>query len=61
VVAVPSGVNGRPALPTRPLGLQESRPGCCETRLEPGDRLLLYLDGIVEAAPRPGSSSAKTG
>jgi serine phosphatase RsbU (regulator of sigma subunit) len=36
-------------LPARPLGLQEGRPACCETRLEPGDRLLLYTDGITEA------------
>src|SRR5215213_1946452 len=28
--------------PARPLGLQETKPVCCETRLEPGDRLLLY-------------------
>ncbi|MCU1606838.1 MAG: protein serine/threonine phosphatase, partial [Modestobacter sp.] len=35
--------------PIRPLGLQESRPVCCETRLEPGDRLVLYTDGITEA------------
>jgi serine phosphatase RsbU (regulator of sigma subunit) len=35
--------------PARPLGLQEGRPACCETRLEPGDRLLLYTDGITEA------------
>jgi hypothetical protein len=35
--------------PCRPLGLQESKPVCCETRLEPGDRLVLYTDGITEA------------
>ena len=35
--------------PTRPLGLQASKPASCETRLEPGDRLVLYTDGITEA------------
>jgi serine phosphatase RsbU (regulator of sigma subunit) len=35
--------------PSRPLGLQDSKPVCCETRLEPGDRLVLYTDGITEA------------
>jgi serine phosphatase RsbU (regulator of sigma subunit) len=35
--------------PSRPLGLQNGKPVACETRLEPGDRLLLYTDGITEA------------
>ena len=35
--------------PSRPLGLQQTKPPCCETRLEPGDRLVLYTDGITEA------------
>jgi serine phosphatase RsbU (regulator of sigma subunit) len=40
--------------PVRPLGLQETRPACCETRLELGNRLLLYTDGIVEARSPDG-------
>jgi serine phosphatase RsbU (regulator of sigma subunit) len=40
--------------PSRPLGLQETKPTCCETRLEPGDRLLLYTDGIIEARSPAG-------
>jgi serine phosphatase RsbU (regulator of sigma subunit) len=43
-----------PCPPSRPLGLQESRPDCCETRLEPGDRLVLYTDGITEARSPQG-------
>jgi serine phosphatase RsbU (regulator of sigma subunit) len=39
---------------SRPLGLQETKPLCCETRLEPGDRLLLYTDGITEARSPTG-------
>jgi hypothetical protein len=40
--------------PARPLGLQLDKPVCCETRLEPGDRLLLYTDGITEARSPDG-------
>ena len=40
--------------PSRPLGLQERTPVCCETRLEPGDRLVLYTDGITEARSPDG-------
>jgi serine phosphatase RsbU (regulator of sigma subunit) len=40
--------------PHRPLGLQEIKPTVCDTRLEPGDRLLLYTDGITEARSPAG-------
>jgi serine phosphatase RsbU (regulator of sigma subunit) len=40
--------------PNRPLGLQGVKAACCETRLEPGDRLLLYTDGITEARSPTG-------
>ena len=40
--------------PARPLGLQETRPLECATRLEPGDQVLLYTDGIVEARSPDG-------
>jgi len=40
--------------PSRPLGLQETKPAICGTRLEPGDRLLLYPDGITEARSPDG-------
>jgi serine phosphatase RsbU (regulator of sigma subunit) len=40
--------------PARPLGLQGGKPVCCEIRLEPGDRLLLYTDGITEARSPAG-------
>lgn len=40
--------------PARPLGLQPGKPLECETRLEPGDQVLLYTDGIVEARSPTG-------
>lgn len=42
-------------LPARPLGLQDEAPVCCETRLEAGDRLLLYTDGVTEARSPDGA------
>jgi len=38
----------------RPLGLQDAKPEVCQTRLEHGDRLLLYTDGITEARSPSG-------
>ena len=40
--------------PDLPLGLQESKPQGCEMALQPGDRVLLYTDGIVEARSPTG-------
>ncbi|MGY1615561.1 PP2C family protein-serine/threonine phosphatase [Geodermatophilus sp. SYSU D00691] len=47
-------VHPPPCPPARPLGLQQGKPVCCEFRLEPGDRLLLYTDGITEARSPAG-------
>ena len=41
--------------PARPLGLLGGPAAVCETRLEPGDRLLLYTDGITEARAPDGA------
>jgi hypothetical protein len=40
--------------PTRPLGLQAAKPELCSTHLRPGDRLVLYTDGVVEARSPSG-------
>ena len=48
-----------PCPPHRPLGLQDSKPDYCETRVEPGDRLLLYTDGITEARSPDGEFFGK--
>jgi serine phosphatase RsbU (regulator of sigma subunit) len=49
IVRGPSLVRPPHCPPSRPLGLQETKPAYCDTRLEPGDRLVLYTDGITEA------------
>lgn len=41
--------------PTLPLGLRGDRPVVTSTQLQPGDRLLLFTDGIVEARSPDGS------
>ncbi len=40
--------------PDLPLGLQETKRTCGEATLQPGDRVLLYTDGIVEARSPEG-------
>ena len=52
VLGAGAGLPAQP--PNRPLGLQEKKPFCCETRLQPGDRLVLYTDGITEARSPDG-------
>ena len=39
-------IEGSPALP---LGLGDSPPAVVHAELEPGDRLLLYSDGVIDA------------
>lgn len=43
-----------PCKPHPPLGLQVRTPDVCETQLHPGDRVILYTDGIVEARSPEG-------
>jgi len=40
--------------PTLPVGLGGESPAITSTNLQPGDRLLLFTDGIVEARARSG-------
>ena len=40
--------------PARPLGLQSGPPEPCSTQLRPGDRVVLYTDGVVEARSPSG-------
>jgi serine phosphatase RsbU (regulator of sigma subunit) len=47
--------------PSRPLGLQEQPVVECETQLSPGDRVLLYTDGIVEARSPDGTFFGEEG
>jgi len=54
IVRGPSLVRPPHCPPSRPLGLHEGKPAWCETRLEPGDRLVLYTDGITEARSPQG-------
>ena len=43
-----------PCKPHPPLGLQVRKPDVCVTQLHPGDRVVLYTDGIVEARSPEG-------
>lgn len=43
-----------PCKPHPPLGLQVRKPDVCEAQLHPGDRVILYTDGVVEARSPEG-------
>jgi len=43
-----------PCRPHPPLGLQQRKPEVCEFQLHPGDRVVVYTDGIVEARSPDG-------
>jgi serine phosphatase RsbU (regulator of sigma subunit) len=47
-------VHPAPCPPALPLGLQQHRAQECQTQLRPGDRVLLYTDGVVEARSPKG-------
>ncbi len=49
VVATP------PYVPSLPVGLGVGNPAVAQLSLEPGDRLLLFTDGVVEARDPNGS------
>lgn len=49
VVRDGSVIEPPPCPPHPPLGLQKDEPGICLFQLQPGDRVMLYTDGIVEA------------
>ncbi len=40
--------------PARPVGLLATGPEVCQVQLRPGDRVLLYTDGVVEARSADG-------
>lgn len=47
-------VHPEPCRPSPPLGLQNTKANVCQTQLLPGDRVVFYTDGIVEARSPDG-------